>query len=71
MDYTVHGVLKSQTRLRDFHFTSLHFSDTLGITVHRQKSQTEGSDIPDLSIQVKNPPVMQEMQEAWVQSLGR
>ena len=56
MDYTVHGVLKSQTRLRDFHFTSLHFRDTLGITVHRQKSQTEGSDIPELSIQVKNPP---------------
>ena len=24
MDYIVHGVAKSQTRLRDFHFTSLH-----------------------------------------------
>ena len=24
MDYTVHGVAKSQTRLSDFHFTSLH-----------------------------------------------
>ena len=26
MDYTVHGVTKSRTRLRDFDFTSLHFS---------------------------------------------
>ena len=28
MDHIVHGVAKSQTRLRDFHFTSLHMSPT-------------------------------------------
>ena len=33
--------------------------------------QAEDSDIPELSIQEKNPPVMQEMQEAQVQSLGQ
>ena len=27
MDYIVHGVAKSQTRLRDFHFTSLQMLD--------------------------------------------
>ena len=26
MDYIVHGVTKSWTRLSDFHFTSLHFT---------------------------------------------
>ena len=36
MDCIVHGVAKSQTRLRDFHFTSLHWEYPLeeGMTTH-------------------------------------
>ena len=30
MDYIVHGVAKSQTQLRDFHFTSLHLGRSPG-----------------------------------------
>ena len=33
MDYTVHGVAESRTRLSDFHFTSLHFTWSLDQTL--------------------------------------
>ena len=34
MDYTVHGVAKSQTRLSDFHFTKPFFFSTKLLLIH-------------------------------------
>ena len=42
MDYTVHGVAKSQTRLSDFHFTSLSLSCFMeGLSRHAGLLSTE------------------------------
>ena len=39
MDYIVHGVAKSQTRLRDFHFTSLR--ELLKVQLEKQSMMTK------------------------------
>ena len=50
MDCIVHGVTKSQTRLSDFHFTSLHFMEIIQCTPLTPKVRPVGED-EDPSVQ--------------------
>ena len=44
MDCIVHGVTKSQTRLSNFHFISLHFGEVslLGFSIGEKECQDNG-----------------------------